>query len=81
MCEKGYIKNMIIFEILGIFAKTIWAILAAFFKAFVQLSELDAIKERVIAAGLGIPIQVLTVVTLSITAIKITTIIIKKFSL
>ena len=72
---------MKIVEIIPLLFQLFWAIITAFFKALVKLSELGTIKERIIAAGLGIPIQVLTVVTLSITAIKITTIIIKKFSL
>ena len=72
---------MKIIEIIPLLFQLFWAIITAFLKAFVKLSELGTIKERIIAAGLGIPIQVFTVVTLSITAIKITTIIIKKFSL
>ena len=72
---------MTLLELIWLLIQEIWAILVATFKAFVKLSELNTIKERIIAAGLGIPIQVLTVVTLSITVIKITTKIIKKCNL
>ena len=72
---------MKIIEIIPLLLQLFWAIITAFFKAFIKLNELNTIKERIIAADLGIPIQVLTVATLLITAIKITKIIIKKFSL
>ena len=72
---------MKIIEIIPLLFKLFWAIITAFFKAFIKLNELNTIKERIIAGGLGIPIQVLTVATLLITVITITKIIIKKFSL
>ena len=68
-------------EIVPLLLQLFWAIITAFFKAFIKLTELNTIKERIIAAGLGIPIQVLTVATLLITAIKIITKIIKKCNL
>ena len=68
-------------EAIWMLIQEIWAILVATFKAFVKLSELNTIKQRIMAAGLGIPIQVIAVVTLSITIIKITTKIIKKCNL
>lgn len=69
---------MIIFEALEIVGKTIWVTLVAFFKAFIQLSELNSFKERIIAAGLGIPIRLFAVISLIVTTITISTKIIRK---
>ena len=69
---------MIIIEIIKIVGSIFAGIISAFFKAFITFSELNTIKERIIAAGLGIPFQVVAVASLILTTITISLAIIKK---
>ena len=69
---------MKIIEIIPLLLQLFWAIISAFFKAFIQLSELCSIKERIIALVLGIPFQVVAVASFVASTIVVTGKIIKK---
>ena len=77
----GYIKIMQITEIIKLLLEEIWNIVNVFFKAFNQLSGISEIKERIIAAGLGIPIQVFTVCSFVVTITSISIKFLKKHSI
>lgn len=58
---------MFIIEGLKIVAYTAWSILKVFLSLFPAYQQLNGLKDQIIAAGLGVPVIVISVVGTSIT--------------